>query len=101
VYRMWFVARDAVGVASIAMAQAEVQDPDDIPSFAPYPANPVLTRTSPSMATCANCDLLGLAVSRRPDADATLRFFVARRVNTLPASEGHQLIGLDQFWRSD
>jgi hypothetical protein len=100
--RVWFTALRA-GVATIGVADAVL--PADAQSFrlTPYPANPVLTATSPALGPCDGaCALTGLAVTRdltryAPENSPTYaRFVVARRVDQSAGGTDWQLIPLEQ-----
>ena len=103
VFRMWFLARDRGGAnVTLAMAQAQTDDITEemgLPGFEPYSANPILHAQALEGCSAGECDLTGVAVTRRADATTTLRFLVARHVNDAGGSQ-YELIPLEQFWRS-
>ncbi|MCB9615342.1 MAG: hypothetical protein H6722_23150 [Sandaracinus sp.] len=102
VYRLWFLGLDDVTGPSVGVAVGQPKEgaPAALPSFVPYPANPVLQSGDPAFADCLGCTLEGLAVARHPDRVDRLRFLVTRRVPMSGGGRRFELMPLDQTWRA-
>ena len=102
--RVWFMARALDGSVSVALAEGS-SDPGDslesgLPELNPFPANPLLSESSPILGSCdGECELKDLAVCRRADDFERIRFVLARSVNSITEGRFDELIPLEQFWR--
>jgi hypothetical protein len=105
--RVWFVARDADGHASIALAEARSHDrslfPLEFPEPLPFVVNPVLRPDATIVRDgCGSdeCTITGIAVTPRADDPERLRFVLARRLKETEPSgaEIFELIPLEQAW---
>ncbi len=99
--RLWFVSRSRAGETSFSFAQAQAESPiASLPALEPYPGNPVLRANAAAFGGCPgdDCPLHSLAVVRDAEQNSTLRFVVARRVNTNSATS-YELVPLEQFLR--
>jgi hypothetical protein len=100
--RLWFVARDARGEPTIALAQGETTAAElegALPLFAPYPANPVLRAGASALGPCDGvCTLESLAVTRHADEAVWVRLLVTRRVAPTDGGRRVELLPLDQLW---
>jgi hypothetical protein len=106
--RVWFIARDAEGRASVAMAEARTHEtnllPLEIPEPLPFVVNPVLRPDATVVLDgCGpdECTITGIAVTPRADDSERLRFVLARRLkDAASGAETFQLIPLEQTWRT-
>jgi hypothetical protein len=103
IFRLWALARDATqSRVSVALFQGQLDEQqattDDLPTFVPFGANPIITEDHAIFSDCADCELLGLSVARVPGSQA-LRLLVARRVNGGTAAD-YQLVPYEQYWVS-
>ena len=105
VIRLWFIGRDRDDVDAIGVAIAEPKDGDFtddplLPTFVPYPANPVIERDDRVIGCDARrCEIRGMAITDSPDEQpGLLRMLVARKV--LPAGGGRffDLYPVEQAW---
>lgn len=99
-FRLWALGYRASGTV-VSLAIGELKDGGDelLPTFVPYPSNPVAT----SALVCANdsrCDLTGLGLSRTPGDDARLRFLMAREVPRIGGRSRYEFVPFDQIWRA-
>lgn len=101
VYRLWFIAHSRGGAqSSVAMMQAQVDTGNVLPSFQPYPGNPVLTAGDEALGGCAGtCTISGISVTRRADSTQTVRLLVAHDENNAGTTT-YTFAPLEQFWHS-
>ena len=109
--RLWFLAQDALGNSSVALAEARSHDTAllelELPEPLPFVVNPILDAQSTlvrSGCTADECTITGIAVTPRADDPDRLRFLLARRLKGEvvggPDLETYQLIPLEQTWRT-
>jgi len=106
--RVWFLARDAEGRTSVALAEARSHETAmlalELPEPLPFVVNPVLRPDATIVLDgCApdECSITGIAVTPRADDLTRLRFLLARRLkDTASGAETFQLIPLEQTWRT-
>ena len=109
--RLWFLAQDALGRTSVALAEARSHDTAllelELPEPLPFVVNPILDAQSTlvrSGCTADECTITGIAVTPRADDPDRLRFLLARRLKEEvvggPDLETYQLIPLEQTWRT-
>jgi hypothetical protein len=111
--QLWFVARDASGNTTLALATGQVPaaptpdggvpEPaslDALPALEAYVANPVLRSEDPVLGGCPGlCRITGAAVSDTAGNHDELRFMVARRVVHPGGAVTRELVPLTQAWR--
>jgi hypothetical protein len=105
--RVWFVARDAEGQTSVALAEARSHETQllqlELPEPLPFVVNPVMRPDATVVLDgCGpdECTITGIAVSPRADDSERLRFLLARRLkDEASGAETFQLIPLEQTWR--
>ena len=105
--RVWFLAQATPGDWGIALAEARSHDTEllelELPEPLPFAVNPILRNDSTlvqSSCTADQCTIAGIAVTRRADDPARLRFLLARRLKDTTGQETYQLIPLEQTWRT-
>jgi hypothetical protein len=94
--RLWFTGRDGGGVLSVGFAQGRGPLGEGLPVPAPYPANPVLSASSPVLGgdCTAGCRLTGLGVTPSFNDLGDYQFVVSRSVGG--ATTTHELVPLLQ-----
>jgi len=98
-YRLWFLGRNAMrDRVSVGLLQGQV-DPDastELPSFAPFGANPVLR--DGDVPDCPDCFIEGLAVARDP-GENKIRFLIALQ-DEVGVEEDWHYAPFEQFWKA-
>jgi hypothetical protein len=102
-YRLWFLAKSSGDYAtSIGLLQGQLSPEQsldgELPTFAPFGANPVLTEGPGTFDDCPLCTIEGLAVVRVPNSQR-IRFLIARQDNTGRPEDWHYA-PFEQFWTS-
>jgi hypothetical protein len=92
-YRLWFLARNSDNNhVSIGLLQGQLSPEqsmnDELPSFEPFGANPILTDGPTAFPDCPDCTIEGLAVVRIPNTQR-VRFLIARLDNAGVPQDWH------------
>lgn len=99
-YRLWFIGTDARGATSVLMAQTEgPANLEQLRPFVGFPANPVLTSSSPLFGPCTGtaCLIEGLSATIKGGRGDEIWMLVSRSINST-SGVTYELVPLVQFW---